>query len=308
MDLAAETRERIDQLITDDRVVLFMKGTRQGPQCGFSATVVQILDRLVPTYSTVDVLSDPEIREGIKTFSSWPTVPQLYVGGEFVGGCDIIQEMFSAGELHEALGVAVSSSAAPKLHVSDSAAAALRQLSESSGGGRPLHLAIDARFQAGLFFGPPDDGELAIEANGISLSMDPLSASRADGLRIDARETADGPAFSLDNPNAPAVRQLTVEELKALLESGTSFELVDVRTPEEQQKARIEGAQLLDPGKGAALEKLDLDTKLVFHCHHGGRSQKAAEHFASLGFRDVHNVVGGIDAWSVEVDPDVPRY
>lgn len=308
MNLAPETRSRIDQLISDDRVVLFMKGTRQGPQCGFSATVVQILDRLVPTYSTVDVLSDPEIREGIKAFSSWPTVPQLYVGGEFVGGCDIIQEMFSAGELHVTLGVTAASGAAPTIHVSDSASAALRQLSESSGSGRPLHLAIDARFQAGLFFGPPEDGELQVEANGILLSMDPLSASRAEGLEIDARETADGPAFSLENPNAPTVRQLTVGELKALLESGRSFELLDVRTPDEREKARIEGARLLDAALHATLEKLDLDTQLVFHCHHGGRSQKAAEHFASLGFRDVHNVVGGIDAWSSEVDPDVPRY
>jgi len=307
MDLAPETRERIDQLIQNDRVVLFMKGNRQGPQCGFSATVVQLLDRLVPTYSTVDVLSDPEIRDGIKTFSSWPTIPQLYVGGEFIGGCDIIQEMFSAGELHEALGIAAVTGEPPTLHISDGAAEALRKLSENSGG-RPLHLTIDARFQAGLFFGPEEAGELQVESNGISLSLDALTASRAEGLRIDARETADGPAFSLENPNAPAVQQLTVSELKKLLDSGETFEFLDVRTPEEHEKARIEGTTLLDPETGAALEKLGLDTRLVFHCHHGGRSQKAAEHFASLGFRNVYNVVGGIDAWSLEVDPDVPRY
>jgi monothiol glutaredoxin len=308
MELAQDTRERIDRLISDDRVVLFMKGTRQGPQCGFSATVVQILDRLVPRYSTVDVLSDPEIRDGIKTFSSWPTIPQLYVGGEFIGGCDIIQEMFATGELNEALGVAPVPEKAPTVHVTDGAADALRQLSESSGGGRPLHLTIDARFQAGLFFGPPEPGELQIDVNGIQLAMDALSASRADGLRIDARETADGPAFSLENPNAPSVNQLTVSELKALLDSGEAFELLDVRTAEERGKAHIEGSRLLDPEARAALESFDLDTRLVFHCHHGGRSQKAAEHYAALGFRNVHNVVGGIDAWSEEIDPAVPRY
>jgi len=307
MDLAPETRERIDRLISDDRVVLFMKGTRQGPQCGFSATVVGILDRLVPTYSTVDVLSDPEIRDGIKTFSSWPTVPQLYVGGEFVGGCDIIQEMFSAGELHETLGVAPVTGVTPTIHITDPGAAALRQLSANSNG-RPLHLTIDARFQAGLFFGPAEDGELEVEANGIAISLDALTATRADGLRIDARETDDGPAFSLENPNAPSVQQLTVSELKKLLDDGESFEFLDVRTTEEQAKARIAGADLLDPEKGAALEKLDLETRLVFHCHHGGRSQKAAENYASLGFRNVYNVVGGIDAWSIEIDSDVPRY
>jgi monothiol glutaredoxin len=96
-------RQRIEKIIGSDRVVLFMKGDRNVPQCGFSATVVQILDRLVPEYTTVDVLSDPRIREGIKEFSSWPTIPQLYVGGEFLGGCDIVREMFSSGELEQML-------------------------------------------------------------------------------------------------------------------------------------------------------------------------------------------------------------
>ncbi len=96
-------QERIQKLIATDDVVLFMKGTRMGPQCGFSAQVVQILDSMVPEYTTVDVLADPEIRQGIKEFSSWPTVPQLYVRGEFVGGCDIITEMYQSGELQPQL-------------------------------------------------------------------------------------------------------------------------------------------------------------------------------------------------------------
>ncbi len=94
-----KTRERIQKTIDADRVVLFMKGTREFPQCGFSARVVQILDRLVPAYTTVDVLADPAIRQGIKDFASWPTIPQLYVDGELVGGCDIVTEMFQTGEL-----------------------------------------------------------------------------------------------------------------------------------------------------------------------------------------------------------------
>jgi monothiol glutaredoxin len=98
-----QTRQRIAEIIASDRVVLFMKGTRHVPQCGFSAAVVQILDRLVPEYTTVDVLADPRIREGIKEYSSWPTVPQLYVGGEFLGGCDIVREMYASGELQKAL-------------------------------------------------------------------------------------------------------------------------------------------------------------------------------------------------------------
>ncbi len=99
MSLSEDTRSRIASIIGSDDVVLFMKGERQFPQCGFSAQVVQILNHLIPEYTTVDVLADPEIRQGIKEFSSWPTIPQLYVKGEFIGGCDIITEMFQAGEL-----------------------------------------------------------------------------------------------------------------------------------------------------------------------------------------------------------------
>ncbi len=103
MSLDPQTRERITGIVESDRVVLFMKGERRFPQCGFSAQVIQILDQLGPEYTTVDVLSDPEIRLGIKVFSAWPTIPQLYVAGELVGGCDIIQELFQSGELQQKL-------------------------------------------------------------------------------------------------------------------------------------------------------------------------------------------------------------
>jgi monothiol glutaredoxin len=95
--------ERIKQDISDNPVLLYMKGTPVFPQCGFSAAVVQILTHLGVKFKGVDVLADPEIRQGIKEFSSWPTIPQLYVKGEFVGGCDIVREMFESGELGELL-------------------------------------------------------------------------------------------------------------------------------------------------------------------------------------------------------------
>ena len=91
--------ERIKQDISDNPVLLYMKGTPVFPQCGFSAAVVQILTHLGVKFKGVDVLADPEIRQGVKEFSSWPTIPQLYVKGEFVGGCDIVREMFQSGEL-----------------------------------------------------------------------------------------------------------------------------------------------------------------------------------------------------------------
>ena len=95
--------ERIRQNVEDHPVVLFMKGSPVFPQCGFSAAVVQILSHLGVKFRGVDVLSDPAIRQGIKEFSNWPTIPQLYVKGEFVGGCDIVREMFETGELQQLL-------------------------------------------------------------------------------------------------------------------------------------------------------------------------------------------------------------
>jgi monothiol glutaredoxin len=93
------THDRIQADITENPVVLFMKGTPVFPQCGFSARVVQILSHMGVPFKGVNVLEDMEIREGIKEFSNWPTIPQLYVKGEFIGGCDIVTEMFQSGEL-----------------------------------------------------------------------------------------------------------------------------------------------------------------------------------------------------------------
>jgi monothiol glutaredoxin len=104
----------IDNEVKTNDVVLFMKGTPQFPMCGFSGQVVQILDHLGVTYKGVNVLDNDEVRNGIKSYSNWPTIPQLYVSGEFVGGCDIVREMFQAGELQSLLkekGLAVRESA-----------------------------------------------------------------------------------------------------------------------------------------------------------------------------------------------------
>ena len=105
---------RIKQDIAENDVVLYMKGTPVFPQCGFSAAVVQVLSQLGVKFKGIDILTDPALRQGIKDFSQWPTIPQLYIKGEFVGGCDIVREMFQTGELQELLkskGVAVTQAA-----------------------------------------------------------------------------------------------------------------------------------------------------------------------------------------------------
>jgi monothiol glutaredoxin len=98
-----DVKGRIEQSIAGSKVVLFMKGTKNFPQCGFSARVVQALKKVGEPFADVNVLADPEVREGIKEYSSWPTIPQLYVDGEFVGGCDIMREMYQSGELQTLL-------------------------------------------------------------------------------------------------------------------------------------------------------------------------------------------------------------
>jgi monothiol glutaredoxin len=110
------------------------------------------------------------------------------------------------------------------------------------------------------------------------------------------------------SPEPPPIRQLSAPELKVLLESGTAVELVDVRTEEERAIAKIDGSRLLDQAYHDALLLRDRETPIVFQCHHGIRSQNAAEYFRREGFRNLYNLQGGIEAWSVLVDPSVPRY
>ncbi|MEN9207721.1 MAG: Grx4 family monothiol glutaredoxin [Gloeomargarita sp. GMQP_bins_14] len=104
-----ETRDRIESLIKNNKIMVFMKGTKLMPQCGFSNNVVQILNALGAVYETFDVLSDEEIRQGIKEYSNWPTIPQVDINGEFIGGSDIMIEMYQSGELQEKIAVAMAS-------------------------------------------------------------------------------------------------------------------------------------------------------------------------------------------------------
>jgi monothiol glutaredoxin len=97
----SEAIDRIQSAITGNRICIFMKGNRNFPMCGFSAATVEVFEQLAVPYGTVDVLSDPELREEIKLYSNWPTIPQVYIDGKFVGGCDIVRELYETGELQE---------------------------------------------------------------------------------------------------------------------------------------------------------------------------------------------------------------
>ncbi|MEH1942565.1 MAG: Grx4 family monothiol glutaredoxin [Nostoc sp.] len=107
--MTPEIKDKIDNLLQQNKILVFMKGNKLMPQCGFSNNVVQILNTLGVPFETVDVLSDPEIRQGIKEYSEWPTIPQVYINGEFVGGSDILIELYQKGELQQRVEVALAS-------------------------------------------------------------------------------------------------------------------------------------------------------------------------------------------------------
>ena len=309
MSLAPEIRSRIDDLVGSNRVVLFMKGTPQQPQCGFSARTVGILGSLIgDQYTTFNVLADQDIREGIKTYSDWPTIPQLYVDGEFQGGCDLVTEMYNRGDLHQVFGLAQPDRTPPEISISDSAAEIINSALEGNPG-QFVHLSIGAGWDHDFRLGPAQGHEIRTESNGIVVLLDLESASKARGLKLDAVENFGGTSLSVDNPNMPPpVKTMTAPELKAAMDAGEAGELVDVRTEDERARAQIAGSALLDQTELSRLEALPKDTRLVFYCHTGVRSAQAAEHFRAQGFTDLHNLQGGIEAWSNEVDPSVPRY
>jgi monothiol glutaredoxin len=309
MTLDPAIRQRIDTLLHAHRVVLFMKGEPAAPQCGFSAKAIGALDAFGTDYAHVDVLADPEIREGIKAYGDWPTIPQLYIDGELVGGNDIIEQMANSGELHAALGLPAPDRTPPAVSIAPAAARMLRKAIDDAGGDVVVKLDIDRHFRTRLNLAPADANAVTVESEGLRLQFDLAAARRAEGLVIDWADDARGRGLVIDNPNAPApVRELSPQEAQARI-AASSVRLVDVRPAEERALAAMSIAHDTLDGDGMQrLQSLPKDTALAFLCHHGGRSAQAAEHFRQQGFREVYNVTGGIDAWASDVDATIPRY
>lgn len=309
MSLDPALRQRIESLLNSNRVVLFMKGSPNAPQCGFSAKAVAALDALGVEYAHSDVLQDGEIREGIKAYGEWPTIPQLYIDGQLIGGSDIIEQMANSGELHGALGLPAPDRTPPTINITPAAAQMLRQAVEDAGGEVVVKLDIDKNFRTRLQLAQDDPNAITTQAEGVRVQFDLSGARRADGLTIDWADDARGRGLVIDNPNAPApVRGIGPAEANERVAAG-SLILVDVRPPDERAQAALSVAfDTLDGDGIERLRALPKGTALAFLCHHGGRSAQAAEHFRGLGFTDVYNVEGGIDAWANDVDPSLPRY
>jgi monothiol glutaredoxin len=305
--LSDNTREKIEGLIQQSRVVLFMKGTPQAPMCGFSSKTIGLLDSILDDYASVNVLDDQEVREGIKVLSNWPTIPQLYIDGELIGGCDIVTAMFNSNELHDMLGVEAPDRTPPEVTITDAAA---EKILEAMAGheGIGLHFAVDAGWQSQFNVAPAEGHEIKVEVNGITLLFDLASAQRARGAVIDWVTSMQGEGLTINLPQAPKpVHQMNVGELKQKLDDNSVI-LIDVRGSEERALASVDAARAMDGGTMQEIEAMPKDTALAFICHVGNRSQVAAEHFRKQGFSDVNNVVGGIDAWAKEIDQSVPTY
>jgi monothiol glutaredoxin len=308
MAVDQHTLVTIEKILAAHPVVLFMKGTRLQPQCGFSAKTAGILDTLLPDYRTVNVLENQQLREGIKAYGQWPTIPQLYINGELIGGCDIVSDMLESGELYAALGLEPPEVALPQITFSEAAATLIREALQQEPRA-VLHLQINARWETRFNLGRPSEHAIRIDVSDISVLMDPSTADRADGLHVDITDTMQGRGLRFENPNAPPpVNSMSVAELKERLDALEELFLLDVRDPEERQLAKIHEAIPLDDAAEQQIRRLPNNTPLVLHCHTGVRSRAAAEHFRLLGFNDVYNLEGGIDAWSKEIDPSVPLY
>jgi len=188
MTLKDSTREKIENIVQQNRVVLFMKGTPKEPMCGFSSKTVGLLDSVLENYESVDVLEDQEIRDGIKVYGNWPTIPQLYIDGELVGGCDIVTAMFNSSELHAMLGVEAPDRTPPEVTITDAAAEKILEAMEGHEG-IGLHFSVDAGFQSQFNVAPAEGHEIMVTANGIEMYFDLASAQRANGAVIDWVDT-----------------------------------------------------------------------------------------------------------------------
>lgn len=307
MSLDTATRERIEATLHENRVVLFMKGDRTQPMCGFSLAATNTLNELLPDYHTVNVLDDPKIRDGIKAYGDWPTIPQLYVDGELIGGADIIRQMYTSGELYTLLGLPAPDRTPPTITITDAAAEAIR---DGTGHAQDvaLHLEIGPDHSAGFQLAPAGEHDIVAHANGLEVHFDPASAQRAQGIVIDWVSTVDGEGLSLKFPGVQEIKALSVRQLKDRLEAN-DITLIDVRPAAGRAlAAALASARVLEDEGYESLATLPRDTALAFICHTGVSSRAMAERFAAHGFSNVHNVEGGMDAWSREIDHDVPRY
>lgn len=293
-----QTKQKIENIVNNDKVVLFMKGNPTHPQCGFSSNTVKIVQDLVAdSFITVNVLEDNEIREGIKEYGNWPTIPQLYIDGELVGGNDIITEMYNTGELQDLLGVDKPERVSPSITISPKAKENILTGIENIGN-HVLMLSIDNQFNTRFSIEEPKGYEISADIDGIKIYMDIGSAKRAQGIEIDWVEDLQGAGLVIKNPNAPSeVNQISKKELKDGIDKGIYKNLYDVRSEMQFNQQSIPDSKRLDKNAMSEIELLDKNTPLVFICIAGNTSQGACEYYRKQGYTNINNLVGGLSSW-----------
>jgi len=293
-----QMKEKIENILSQSDCVLFMKGTPQHPQCGFSSNTVKILQELIgDNFSHCNVLADQQIREAIKEYGNWPTIPQLYIKKELIGGNDIVTEMYNTGELQSLLGLEQPERTAATITITEKAKQNILNGIENIGSS-VLMLSIDSQFNTRFSIEERKGYEIVTDSDGIKIYMDIGTAKRADGIEIDWVEDLQGAGLVIKNPNEPkAVNQLSIQELKNAMDAGEIEHIYDVRSESEFTARTIPGAKRLDKQTMQEIEALDKKTALVFVCNAGNTSQGACEYYRKNGYVNVNNLVGGISAW-----------
>ncbi len=295
-----QTTKRIEQMLDENPVFLFMKGTPQTPMCGFSSNTVKILKDLIgDDFSSFNVLEDPEIREGIKTYGQWPTIPQLYVNKELIGGNDIVSEMFNTGELHELLALEQPDRTPPSISITDEALNHIKEGLKDMGN-HQLFLSVDDEFNTRFSLEQPKGYEVIADVGDLKVYMDIGTAKRSNGVEISWVDELQGSGLRIKNPNEPpAVKDLSVAELQDWLATDVDNPLVyDVRSPDKIAEGTVDTAVRLDKAAIERIESMDKDTPLVFVCQVGQSSMSAAEFFRKKGYTKVFNLTGGFNAWN----------
>lgn len=243
---AADFRGQIEALIGKAPAFLFMKGTRVAPECGFSASVIEILDNMLADYATFNVLEDNVIRERVKEYADWPTIPQLYIGGEFVGGADLVREMNASGELRalfEKSGAVLLGPVKPPTVTFTQKAKDAVMSSRSTDEPETLRLTIDKSLQHGMTFDERQPGDFEVDQGAFTLLVDPSSARRCQGVTVDYVSTDERTGFKIENP---------AEKPKAL--STAVVPEADVKPPNisvtEKATAMFTGAIASEEGEG----------------------------------------------------------
>lgn len=294
-----QTTQRIEQMLDENNIFLFMKGTPQTPMCGFSSNTVKILKDLIgDDFASFNVLEDPEIREGIKTYGQWPTIPQLYVNKELIGGNDIVSEMFNTGELHELLNLDQPDRTPPTISITDEALSHIKEGLKDMGN-HQLFLSVDDEFNTRFSLEQPKGYEVIADVGDLKVYMDIGTAKRSNGVEISWVDELQGSGLRIKNPNEPPpVLDLSVAELQDWLATDVDKPHVyDVRSPDKIADGTVDTAVRLDKEAIEKIESMDKETPLVFVCQVGQSSMSAAEFFRKKGYTKVFNLTGGYNAW-----------